>query len=91
MKAKSTTRIGRILMVDDEPDITLTLKTALEESGFFQVDAFNDTESAISEFRSGVYDLALLDIRMPKMDGFQLYRKLMEIDNKIKICFFDCY
>jgi DNA-binding response OmpR family regulator len=74
-------------LVDDESDIILTLKTALEESGFFQVDAFNDTESAISKFRSGVYDLALLDIRMPKMDGFQLYRKLMEIDNKIKICF----
>lgn len=74
-------------MVDDESDITLTLKTALEESGFFQVNAFNDAESAIFKFRSGVYDLALLDIRMPKMDGFQLYRKLMEIDNKIKICF----
>jgi DNA-binding response OmpR family regulator len=74
-------------MVDDEPDITLSLKTALEESGFFQVEAFNDAESAISKFRSGVYDLALLDIRMPNMDGFQLYRKIMEIDNKIKICF----
>jgi DNA-binding response OmpR family regulator len=74
-------------MVDDEPDITLSLKTALEENGFFQVDAFNDSESAISKFRSGVYDLALLDIRMPNMDGFQLYRKIMEIDNKIKICF----
>ncbi len=73
-------------MVDDELDIILTLKKVLEESGFFQVDAFNDAESAIFKFRSGVYDLALLDIRMPKMDGFQLYRKLMEIDNKIKIC-----
>jgi DNA-binding response OmpR family regulator len=74
-------------MVDDEPDITLILKTALEHSGFFQVDIFNDAESAFSIFRPGLYDLALLDIRMPEMNGFQLFRKLRSIDYKIKICF----
>jgi two-component system response regulator VicR len=74
-------------VVDNEPDITFTLKTALEDSGFFQVDTFNDAELALSVFRPGLYDLALLDIRMPKMNGFQLCRKLRSIDYKIMICF----
>lgn len=56
-------------MVDDEPNITLALKTALEESGFFQVDAFNDTESAISKFRSGAYDLLFLISLFPVLVG----------------------
>ena len=74
-------------MVDDEPDITVTLKTALEDNGFFKVDTFNDAESALSIFRPGLYDLALLDIRMPEMNGFQLCRKLRSIDYKVKMCF----
>jgi DNA-binding response OmpR family regulator len=59
----------------------------LEGSGFFQVDAFNDATLALSIFEPGVYDLALLDIRMPGMNGFELFRKLRSIDNKIRICF----
>ena len=74
-------------MVDDELDITLTLKIALEESGFFQVEAFYDSVLALSRFKAGAYDLAILDIKMPEIDGFELYRKLREIDNKLKICF----
>ncbi len=74
-------------MVDDELDITVTLKMALEESGFFQVEAFYDSVLALSRVSAGAYDLALLDIKMPEMDGFDLYRKLREIDNKLKVCF----
>jgi CheY-like chemotaxis protein len=74
-------------MVDDELDITLTIKMALEGSGFFQVEAFCDSALALSRFKAGVYDLALLDIKMPEMNGFELCRKLREIDNKLKICF----
>jgi two-component system response regulator ChvI len=74
-------------LVDDEPDVTFTLKATLEESGFFQVDTFYDSVLALSRFKAGAYDLALLDIRMPKMDGFELYRKLREVDNKLKVCF----
>jgi DNA-binding response OmpR family regulator len=77
----------RILLVDDEIDITLTLKIALEQSGFFQVEAFYESVLALSRFKAGVYDLAILDIKMPEMDGFELYRKLRKIDNKLKICF----
>lgn len=74
-------------MVDDEPDVVFTLKTSLEESGLFQVDTFCDSVLALSRFKAGAYDLALLDIRMPEMDGFELYKKLREIDNKLKVCF----
>jgi DNA-binding response OmpR family regulator len=85
--AKTKTRKKRILMVDDEQDINVTIKTVLEDAGSFQVDTFNDAESALSLFGPGLYDLALLDIRMPKMNGFQLCRKLREMDKELKICF----
>jgi DNA-binding response OmpR family regulator len=84
---KSWTRTSNIIMVDDEPDVNITIKTALEENGDFQVDTFNDAESSLFAFKPGHYDLAILDIKMPGMNGFQLCRKLREIDKKIKICF----
>jgi DNA-binding response OmpR family regulator len=80
-------RKKRILLVDDERDITVTLKMALEESGFLQVEALYDPVLALSRFKAGAYDLAILDIKMPEIDGFELYRKLRKIDNKLKICF----
>ena len=57
------------------------------DGGFFQVDTFDDAESVLSVFRPGLYDLALLDIWLPKMNGFQLCRNLRSIDYRIKICF----
>ena len=86
-KVRSMTGTRKIIMVDDEPDINLTIKKALEENGFFQVDTFNDADSALVTFKPEVYDLALLDIRMPGTSGFQLWRKLREMDKKLKICF----
>ena len=74
-------------MVDNEPDVNITIKTALEENGDFKVDTFNDAESALFAFKLGQYDLAILDIMMPGTNGFQLCKKLREIDNKLKICF----
>ena len=84
---ESRTRTSNIIMVDNEPDVNITIKTALEEYGDFEVDTFNDAKSALLGFKSGHYDLAILDIRMPGTNGFQLCRKLREIDKKIKICF----
>ena len=55
------------MVVDDQPDITLTLKIALEEGGGFDVDAFTDPELALSRFKLDLYDLVLTDIKMPKM------------------------
>jgi DNA-binding response OmpR family regulator len=76
----------KILVVDDEPDITLTLKIVLENNGF-KPDAFTDPILALRNFTAGAYDLALLDIRMPKITGLGLYKELRKIDNKIKVCF----
>jgi DNA-binding response OmpR family regulator len=84
---ESRTRTSNIIMVDNEPDVNITIKTALEEYGDFKVDTFNDAESVLLGFKSGHYDLAILDIRMPGTNGFQLCKKLREIDKKIKICF----
>jgi DNA-binding response OmpR family regulator len=74
-------------VVDDEQDLTFTLKAILDETGSFQVETFTNPILALSEFKAGVYDLAVLDIRMPEMNGFQLCRKLRGMDNKLKICF----
>jgi CheY-like chemotaxis protein len=78
---------GKILVVDDEPDITLTLEAGLEIVGLFDVETFNDPESALKSFKPDYYALVLIDITMPKMDGFQLYESLKKIDPDVKACF----
>ena len=75
-----------ILLIDDELDITLTIKGILEDAGF-KVDSFNDPLLALANFKINYYDLAILDIKMPKMNGFELYVKIREKDPKVKICF----
>ena len=75
------------MAVDDDPDITLTVKTGLEASGLFQVDTFNDPELALSSFNPGLYDLAFLDFRMPKMYGHELYNEMKKIDSKSRYAF----
>ena len=84
---KSYNRTSNIIMVDNEPDVNITIKTALEENEDFKVDTFNDAKSVLFAFKPGHYDLAILDVRMQGMNGFQLCRKLREIDKKLKICF----
>ena len=78
----------RVLIVDDEPDVNLTLKMVLEENGF-QVNSFTDPLLALENFRkeAGMYDFLMLDIKMPNLNGFELYREIKKIDNKVKICF----
>ena len=80
----------KIMLVDDEPDITFGLRIGLEDNGF-KVDAFNDPRLALSNFRPGSYDILLLDIRMPKMDGFELCQEIKKIDNKVKVCFMTAF
>src|SRR5688500_9461438 len=76
----------RILLVDDEPDIIFTIKKILEENGF-KVDSFYDLFLALNNYKVNFYNLVILDIKMPKMDGFELYIKIREKDPKVKICF----
>ena len=75
-----------ILLVDDELDVIYTIKNVLEDNGF-NVDCFNHPVIALESYRSNFYDLVVLDIKMPKMDGFELYIKLKEKDSRTKICF----
>jgi two-component system response regulator ChvI len=77
--------LRKILIVDDESDITSAIDMILEMNGF-EVDTYNDPLLALSNFKPNSYGLALLDIRMPKMNGFELYRKIKDIDKKIEIC-----
>ena len=79
-----------ILMVDDERDITMVFKGALERAGF-KVDVFNDPLAALSHFKPDYYDLALLDIRMPGMSGFELYSQITKKDKKLKACFISAF
>jgi DNA-binding response OmpR family regulator len=76
----------RILIVDDEDDINLLFKMLLEDNGF-KVDTFNDPLIALQNFTAGAYDLLLLDVLMPNINGFELYQKIRMIDNKVKVCF----
>jgi two-component system, OmpR family, response regulator ChvI len=77
---------NRILLVDDEPDVTFTFKKGLEAHGF-AVDAFNDPVQALSNFKPDLYDLLLLDVKMPQINGFELYEKIKKIDGDVKACF----
>ena len=85
---------AKILVVDDDHDVAITLKAILEEeesSREFEIVVFNDPELALSNFKAGWYDLLLLDILMPKMNGFELYQQLKNIDDKVKVCFITAY
>jgi DNA-binding response OmpR family regulator len=84
--AKPAAMKKRVLIVDDEPDVNLAVKIALEQKGY-KVDAFKDPLLALENFRKGLYDLLILDIKMPKMHGFELYRQIKRVDDKVKVCF----
>jgi len=77
----------RILIVDDEPDISFTLKIILEENGFKEVDVYNEPLLALQNFKSRVYSLLITDVAMPRMDGFELYKHIKKIDDRIKVVF----
>jgi DNA-binding response OmpR family regulator len=76
----------RIMVVDDEFDLTLFYKMLLEFHGF-RVDTFNDPRKALSSFKPDYYNLVILDIKMPGMDGFELNEELQKIDSKVNVCF----
>src|SRR5215831_1291647 len=83
----------RILIVDDNVDITVAFKTAIEDNNDttltkkIEVHTSNNPVMALSEFKSNFYDLLLVDINMPHMNGFQLCEKILAIDINVRICF----
>ena len=76
----------KILLVDDEADVTYTIKNILEDKGF-AVYTSNDPILALNYYKVNFYDLVILGIKMPKIDGLELYIKIREQDPKAKICF----
>jgi CheY-like chemotaxis protein len=76
----------RILVVDDEPDITFTLVAILQKGGY-EVSSFNNPLMALQSFEPHYYDLLIIDIKMPEMNGFELYQKLKEKHSHVKVCF----
>ena len=86
MSSEKPTPEKRILLVDNEPDITYAIESVLEDNGF-QVDSFNDPVLVSDTYKSNYYDCVVLDIKMPKMDGFELYDRIRQKDPKAKICF----
>ena len=75
-----------ILIIDDEIDTTFTFENTLKHSGF-KVDVYNDPLLALSDFKPNLYDLLLIDINMPHMNGFKLCEELLKIDANPKVCF----
>ena len=82
----NTSNSRRILLVDNEPDNTSVFSMGLEDAGF-KVDAFNDSLLALSNFNARFYDLSILDINMPNMNGFELYKEIRKVDEKVRVCF----
>ena len=80
--------IKRIMIVDASDDVNLTFKIVLSESDKrLRVQSFTDPVDALREFRPDFYHLVIIDILLPKMNGFELYDKLRSLDSKVKICF----
>jgi DNA-binding response OmpR family regulator len=76
----------RVLIVDDEPDVTLVLKQVLDENGF-EADSYDEPRLALNNFKANMYDLLLLDIKMPDINGLDLYQEMRKIDDRVKVCF----
>jgi CheY-like chemotaxis protein len=91
---RSPSNYKRILIVDDEPDVAMTLKLGLESSNDddnkkikFEVYSYTNPVEALSEFKPNFYDLLLVDITMPLMNGFELCEKVLLLDLNIGVCF----
>src|SRR5437879_1746197 len=76
----------RILILDDERDSNTTVETVLQNNGF-GVDSYEDPILALENFKSCFYDLVILDIKMPQMSGFSVYREIKKLDKNLRICF----
>jgi DNA-binding response OmpR family regulator len=77
----------RVMLVEDEDDIVMLFDMILGSDAGLKLDSFTDPFAALNNFISGLYDLIMIDVSMPKMNGFELYHKIRELDDKVKVCF----
>jgi two-component system, OmpR family, response regulator ChvI len=82
--------LTRILVVDDEPDIATSMRAGLQRKGF-QVDSFTSPADALAHYSPGAYQLLIVDVRMPDMDGFELFREIRKIDPIVKVRFLTAF
>jgi DNA-binding NtrC family response regulator len=87
MTRPSNNKKSRVLLVDDEANIVYLVKVGLERHDF-EVDGYTDPVLALQNFKSGLYQLLVLDIKMPKMDGIDLFKRIKKEDDEVKTCFF---
>ena len=78
------------MIVDDERDIAVIFKSGLERSGFL-VDVFEEPSDALSHYKPNFYDLLLIDVRMPRMSGFELLEEILKVDPSAKACFITAF
>jgi PleD family two-component response regulator len=91
LKGRNQSNIKRIMLVEDEDDILMLFKMILESDGRLKVESFHDPFSALNNFRPGRYDLMMIDIVLPKMNGFELYHKEPRLYHKeSQSMFFNC-
>ena len=91
---KNRNRNPRIMIVDDETDILSVIKRGLEVKKEFEVEVFSRGEDAlriIGSHPQNYYDLIITDIRMPHMNGFELYRRIRETNQSIRIAFITAF
>jgi CheY-like chemotaxis protein len=82
--------LARIMLVDDDNDCSIVMKRGLEVAGF-HVEAFCNPLQALERFKPNEFDMLILDVRMPEMDGFALYEIIRKIDGKAKVCFLTAF
>jgi len=83
-------KIVKVLIVDDEPDLTSAMKIGLSNQEY-HVDVANDPEMVLRNYVANSYDLLILDIRMPKLNGFELYNGIRKVDGKVKVCYLTAF
>jgi two-component system, OmpR family, response regulator ChvI len=101
MSNREAKKLYTLLIVDDDPDILQSFRVGLTDNNTIgpvfgqearlRIDTYTNPKSALSDFRADTYDLLLLDIKMPEMNGFELYEELKKIDAKPKICFITAF
>jgi CheY-like chemotaxis protein len=79
----------RVMVIDDEPDITSGIAGCLEDQ--YRVEVHNNPSEAISKFSKGKFDVVLIDIKMPRINGFELYKTLSRMDRDASYCFMTAF